>query len=602
MAARAHPVMAVELGRRRFVALSGRLRGGALVVEREIRATLPAAIERDDASAVGAFVAERLAELHAPRGPVVLVLPREAVAGRRLELPGAAVHELPGMVRLAMLRELPTEGAAVVDFIEVPPAEGTPVVFAVAAPRAALGPACDALEAAGRRVGAASLRTLAAVAVASRAADGVSDGPAPGGSSATVDSHAEVAAARPAPAVATPSSTSAPPMLVIDVSGESVEFAVVERGQIVFSRGAALRLDAETPEALADAAVGEAKRTWLSYRAGLDGRAGGAFGGGPGSGSGSGPASAAGAGGASERGAIADAALVADAEVAKRALPALRELLGVAVRLVEAPANLQSTTPLGSSLPLAEALRTALAREATIDLVHPRKAPDLPARRRQLVLAATGLLVLAALGGYTLGRREAQRETERRADIYDKAKRFAPEGRRMRRDEDKLRHLQQWSLPPQDWIADLLHVKSMLPAPGDVVIDTFSGAEDFKGVRWDKEKGWSSAAEVRIVLEGEAKTRAIADALRDRLVADKQFVVTTSGSDTRGGNRLSSPFGYLMRSDRRAGAGPSAIANGAESGRAPERSAAAGGAGAGAEPKAGSGAASTAGAAPEGAP
>lgn len=488
-AGKSAPLVAIELGRRRVCAVAGRRSGDGLIVDRVVSAAIPSAVDRDDPAAIGAFLAEKLTEAEFPRGPVVAVVGRDAVAVKRLELPTTAAHELPEMVRLAMRRELPMEGAATIDFLADGSRDGASSVLSVAAPDAAVAALVVSIESAGRRVDRVALRTLGA---------------------------AGLAEARPAG-----------PSLVLDIGAESMDFTVVDDGRIAFSRGAGLRGDIDSAAAVADAAIAEAKRTWLSYRAAN-----------------------------STHAEFADVTLVADSAVAERARPALAELLGVPVRIADNPPGIrldERVRALGAALPLAMVLRDGVLGAATIDLRHPRQAPDVAARRRQLVLAGVGLLVVAAIAGFTFGRRAARLDAERRADIVDKARQFASEGRRLRRDEDKLSHLRQWSLPPQDIIADLLHMKSLLPEPGDVVIDSVAASEEFKGVRWDKDKGWSSAADVRIVLEGEAKTRAIADALRERLVEDKQFVVTTSGSDTRGGNRLPYPFGYLMRSDRKAG-------------------------------------------------
>ena len=52
---------------------------------------------------------------------------------------------------------------------------------------------------------------------------------------------------------------------------------------------------------------------------------------------------------------------------------------------------------------------------------------------------------------------------------------------------------------------------------------------------------------LKFILDGEAKDRATADALRDSLVKEKNYTLTSSGADARGGRRLPYPFAYTVR-------------------------------------------------------
>ncbi|HMN96287.1 MAG TPA: hypothetical protein PKC43_08245 [Phycisphaerales bacterium] len=487
---RSEPPILVEFGRRRLVVADVRLRRDHV----EIAAAIELAIECEPADAdpaeLGARLRGAMRDAGIATGPATIVLPREGVVAKRLELPGAREDELPEMVRFAMARELSIEsGEAAIDFVPLAPAAGGSIVLAVAAPRRAVLAAAAILRAAECRPVRATLRSFGAIALAD-----------------ALRSDADR------------------PIAIVDATGEGVELIVAGGGDIQFTLGTAA-VAADDPEQrdrllAADARSSEIRRAAFSFR-------------------------------------LAHPELrparVLVAGAGRDVEPARRALAGA----FDSPVEPLAAPTLPAAAPAAAGLLAGVALAAQrgvprLDLLHPRKAPDVAARRRQLAIAAVGLLVLALVGGFTLGRREAQRVERFRADLREKAQHFAPEGRRIRRDEDKLRHLQQWLVPSQDWIDDLLHLNALLPPPGDVVIDTIAATVESRGARWRNGEGWSSSSEVRIALDGEAKTRAIADALRTRLIEDRRFVVTTSGSDARGGNRLPYPFGYVLQRSRAA--------------------------------------------------
>jgi hypothetical protein len=541
-----------------------------------------------DASALTSWLATALDEAGIPRGPVLLALPREALVVRRLELPSAEPHELPEMARLAMRRDLPLDGGeAAIDFFEIKssatgvPSEvglrhelgaegkastqsgrGRTTVMAVAVLRRTLDDTCAALAAAGRPVVAATARMLGSTAlVRAGAPELLSDAAALNRSlSKTTASEASAAGIG---------------ALVIDVARDGVEFLILERGgEIGFSRGALWREASERAEdvnspaatdapaahlpeprraglaggaplerAIVEAAVAEVRRSWMAYRMTLP----------PG-------------GDSAQPLGPTLLHLFADSTLRPALLPALAAATGLEAA-PERPLRelLHGVDPAGCA-PLAGLHLPGCPR---IDLLHPRKSPDQAARRRQTLIAAAGVLILSGLFGYTLGRREADAVAARRDDIAEKARGALAEGWRLRRDEDKLRHVAQWSRPAENWLEDFMSIKQLLPAPGEVVLDKVDATQEFSGVKWERPRPsrssgaqapsagaesaaprWQSAAEVRIVLEGEARTRAIADALREKFIADSRFSTTTSGSDARGGERLPYPFGFLLRAQR----------------------------------------------------
>lgn len=527
------PALVVEFGRWRVLALQLRVHRTSVEIVKQVELAMDAETLAADPEAAGRKLRAALDAASITAGPAIIALPRDVVIVKRLELPGAERDELPDMVRFAMGRELPIDaGDAAIDFA---PLADSSTVLAVAVPKRLLEPAASALRAAGCRPVAATLRMVGAMALAK-------------GSTSTTEAA----------------------LAIVDATGEGLEFSVVAGGDVLFSRGVELTRpavavdestgDEATPAPVhpsTDATIAEARRSAFAFRMAHPevtlGRV---------------VLFAPRLGGEAIRAALATA-MGSEVEWILEA-PELVDLLDRAdssdgsrqVDHVDHAGRTGQTHPSGQAEPAVRRRGSALplggialaSRRAVpiLDLLHPRRAPDLAARRRRFTIAGTGLLLIAIFGGFTLGRREAQRVERFRTELREKAQHFASEGRRIRRNEDKLRHIEQWLVPEQDWIEDFLQINAQLPSRGDVVIDTVAATMNPRGVGWKNGQGWTSAADVRITLDGEAKSRAIADALRTRLNDQGRFVVTTPGSDARGGIRLPYPFGYALERSRTA--------------------------------------------------
>jgi hypothetical protein len=150
---------------------------------------------------------------------------------KRVRLPTVDARELPEMTRLALQRDLPFDAdSAVIDFVRVERGAGSTTVQAAAVPQAALAAARQAARSAGLGVERISLRGTGCAALL-----GSFDAGGQGG------------------------------VLAVDIIGERVEFSVVVDGAVRFSRAGELP-PADDPAQIADAAVTEARRTWMSYR------------------------------------------------------------------------------------------------------------------------------------------------------------------------------------------------------------------------------------------------------------------------------------------------------------------------------------------------
>lgn len=104
-----------------------------------------------------------------------------------------------------------------------------------------------------------------------------------------------------------------------------------------------------------------------------------------------------------------------------------------------------------------------------------------------------------------------------------------------------------------DWLGHLLHLGTVSPPPDQLVLDSWTGVLNFRGVLFDgKQKAskrkWQTPMPIKIVLDGEAKDRKTADAFRAALVRGKLYTLTSAGPDSAGGRRLPYKFNYRLGS------------------------------------------------------
>lgn len=502
-------VIAIDLGSRRLRALLAERGERRLRVKQVLTAALPTgpgAPKADDAEALGRWVGERLREAAIPKGNAIFAMSREQVVLKRVTLPTTVDAELPEMTRLAIQQDLPFAPAeAVIDFVPLSREGAGTVVLAVAIRAEMVSFVKRLAKAAGLGVEGISLRSMGAAALARGR-----------GSTATPPP-----AAQTGPGPAASSKTPDAGRLIVDIAGEAVEFTVIDRGAIRFSRAAPLAESSDI-RALAEIVATETRRTWLSYRVAEDSQDVGA------------------------------AIVLGERELAERAARPIGQLLHVPAEVLEQhPLIDQSRASVEGAWSLAGLLLQPLLHAPTIDFARPRKAPDAAARRRQLILAGVGMAIVASFGAWTVGHRQLQGLQERAGQLERRAVTARPEHDRFVRDQDKLTHLQRWESIHADWLAHLAHLNESSPPPQELVWDGWNGTITATGISWDKKKdAWSSPMHMRITLDGEAKSRATADAYRDALVRDERYTTSSSGSDSPGGRRLPHPFMYILETSR----------------------------------------------------
>jgi len=481
-------VMAIEIGRRRLRALLASRERGSVVIKRVLVEDVPADLATGDADALGAWIGERLTAAKFPLGRTTVALAREHVGLKRLTLPSIDDNELPEMTRLALRRELPFDAEkAVIDFVPVERTDSHTTVMAVAVPEDVLETTRAVVKAAGLGIERIALRATGSAALLKRLVR-------EGGAS----------------------------VLAVDVTGDGVEFCVVENGSIRFSRAAGVGSGHATDEAPADAEtvadtiVTETRRTWMSYRIVED---------------------------AADVGHVT---VMGDADVTQLAAPLIGEMLSAEAHVIDHHPMVSSN---GASMDLVWPLAGLLLegqRDETIDFARPRQTVDRGAVRRRRLVMAAGLAAVALFGAWTVGRHRIATMESQLEKLTDQRGRRLPDVARVQRDDARLAHLRRWESADVRWLEHVELLRGMLPPSDELVLDGWTGSVDFRGVRCDKKtKKWSAPKEVTIVLEGEARDRRDADALRQVLVENDWYTANSAGTDTAGGKRL--PFGFTFR-------------------------------------------------------
>ena len=460
----------------------------------EVLAACERAIEAD-----GGSVSALLAQDGIGASPAVLSVPREDAVVAVAELPGDDEADLRNMARIAVVRDTAAEGVeSSSDFqFERRGQDGARIV-AASVPAATIAALRGSTDVQIARVSVRALGTLALVRAAPELARGL--------------------------------------VLVVDVTRDAVEIVLVRDGMLVQSRGASVPRASRDAAASpgddlptgADEAVQATRFALSSLRA------------------------AEGAAGAPSR-----AVVLASRDDFARISPDLARVAGVAATRLEShpavvlAAGVDPESLHASNWPLAGLLledEAALRGDGSaIDLLSPTGPIDTAVRMRQRALVAAGLVVVAALAGWTLGAREWRGLESRRDDLEAKARNALPELRRAKRDDLRLRHIDAYAKLSPDWLAHLDALRRFAPDPSSVVLDAMTAQLSGTEIEYSREGTFVATPELRFVLDGEAKDRALADGLRDALVREKGYTLGSTGADARGGRRLPAPFAYTLR-------------------------------------------------------
>jgi len=484
----AQRAIAIDMGRRRLSVIEADVDRGSMTVRRVLVEPLPDDLDPDDRQAIGAWVGRTLRAAGLGKVRATVAISREHVVLKRLTLPSTERHELPEMTRLALQRQLPFDPAgAVIDFACVDRTATSTTVIAVAAPETVLASVRDAARTAGLNVERMSLRTMGTAALI---ATSVTEGP--------------------------PTS-----VLAVDISGDRVEFTVIVGGVIKFSRAGELPAG-DDPQAIADAVLTEARRTWMSYRIIDD----------------------------SED--VKRAVVFGDQCVCDLVTVSLREALNIETETFLQHVRVDTShadVDMGPVWPLAGLLLAPMLDRDVIDFLHPHKTPDIAGRRRKIIYGIAAAMIILVFSGITWARFDLADHRERMDSLQAQKRMLLPGYLRYGRDRYKLAHLEHWESVDADWLEHLGYIVSMTPPADSVVLDSWTGTLAFGGVKFDKKtRRFSSPKEIRIVVAGEAADRMTADAFRGLLVDTASYDISTTGADARSGRRrLAWSFQYNLR-------------------------------------------------------
>jgi len=423
--------------------------------------------------------------------PCIVALPRQDAMLGLLELPTDDEAELRSMARMALVRDYGVEGVETLsDFQRVSSESGVTRILGASATRSRVD---DASARAGAPVGRVSLRTLGMLAL-----------------------------------VRTSDAFRAGRTMVVDLSAAGLECTLIEQGAVVFTRGAALA-DA-SDDARHAASLVEIRRAFAALRAG------------------------------SQSAPVDRVLLAGSASAATALLPQLAAVAQCsAIRLDSHPLVGFSSGDIREQAcadcwPLAGLL---LEDDAAldpaghaIDILHPTPLIDVAARLRQRVLMVAGLMVVGALAGWTFGARSWRDFEAQHDDLLKKAQNASPVRNQYRRDELRVKHIEAYRALAPSWLAHFDALRRFAPDPSSVVLDSLTAQIDGTEIEWIEREGTASMQakpELRFVLDGEAKDRPTADSLRDTLVREKSYTLSSSGADARGGRRLPYPFAYTLR-------------------------------------------------------
>jgi Tfp pilus assembly PilM family ATPase len=478
--------VAINLESNRLVAVAAGVQAGRIAVRAWLSVPRPSALDLNDTAAAGRWVASELKRAKlwsaARGGRVIFAVSRGEVVMKRIAFPPSTdPDELPGMVRLQLVRQLTVspENAAI-DFVPIDDGESGAVVLAAALQGDRLEWRRAVCRAAGLRLGRVALQSAGAAALLAEVAQGRTGG-----------------------------------TLGVALGAESTEFVIVEGGQLVFARATDLvrPASADETDAFAQKVAVEAKRTWMSYRAAPDAP-------------------------------VIEAVTVLGCDplsrlVAQRCAETL-DLPSEAAdfpRYVEVAADMPGAER-SAVAPLIGLLAEPAIGRATLDFASPRRAPDLAGQRRRLALL--GALAAIVVGGsaFTAARLDLQRRAAELADLQREWGVQSEQYAEFVRLRARVEHIKRFRDNGVDWLAHLNMLSAQMPDPRESLLDSVTARSDVEVVYAPTRDqsaytpaAWAVRHDGSMSLSGSMKRREIADALRARLLADQRYSVQTRGSD-----------------------------------------------------------------------
>lgn len=473
-------MLAIDVGFRDLHAVEAVAERGRIAIVRVVQAELPDGASDASPEERGQQIKQALTAAGVTATGAVWTLPRERVVFKKLDLPGAEPHELPNMVRLAMQNETSMSEDSLIDFVVQASGAGAAPhardVWAVGAPVAEVEALQRMARAAGIGIDRIAPRTCGTAALLA---------------TLPLDEGAEVATADASDALS----------VAFDLSSESAELIAADRAGLRATRGTTLS------EGTPQAAVTEARRSWTALRLSQPDLK------------------------------PIRAIVLGDDEPAGALTAALHTDIPVA-RLQSHPDIDIGTHQPGCAWPLAGLLLESVRQNPRIDLAHPRRAPDVAARRRIRVYAAIAI-VLAAYGvGWGIGKKDRQAVEGQRTALTSQESKARKEFQRIKRDELKAKHLDAWLAAQPHWLDTMLHLNGFTPDPSRVLMVSWGGQVEETAVDVSKDGAFLLPRGVRVSMDVETTDRATADALREALVNRRDWTVKSASSEGKVGHKL----------------------------------------------------------------
>lgn len=466
-------LIVMDIGRQRVTAVDVNISRQGVRVVTMCSVDVPPDVDTSDDEWFGRWIGRTLEEHKFGNHPVVCTIPRHLVGMKRLLLPSDDPGELPGMVRLELVDQLPfTDGESVMDYAILGDRDKQTEVIAAAVRQVVVDRYQALAKEMGRKFAGLSLRPLATAAlIADRASD--------------------VSGA----------------LLALDLREHgSMEVVIEWGGRIRFARAAeVLEIDQlGDHHAQAERLATEARRSWMSYRVtedspdvarviviGADGVAGGV------------------------------------AEEVRRELKRPTEVLLSRAEVTGETAELEAAWPL-----VGVALERFEGRDS-INFLSPKQPPDIAARRRVRWLGAAAALVIFGLFGWQVTHDQLSQLDERIEELETRQRELFPAYARLHRQRRQLEHLDRWTDAEFVWLDHLTYITDALPTPSDAILGSLVATMGDPRISFDRNrKTWQDVISLAsIQMAGVARNRVIADQIRGALVDNELYQAMPVGSD-----------------------------------------------------------------------
>jgi len=505
--------VAIDLSQTRLIAVALTTKKDRVHVGNHISVPLPSDVDPLDDEWVGRWIGRTLSEAGLGRGPLVYVVPRVVVSMKRFRLPSVETDELPGMVRLKLLNQLPFEqDDTQIDYAIIQQRQGETEVIAVALRTSIIDRYTALAKAARRKIERIAFRPLATAALIAEHTEGVSGA-----------------------------------ILAVDIRDHhEIEVAVEWDGGLRFARGidissgvlssqSVLEIDSEREGVIPDDALSasdtdeesitgldalpevsrnhanniarEVHRSWMSYRVTED---------------------------APE---IQRVIIIGTDGLTGGVAEAVRHDLGKSTEVFLSRSKVTGNTDeLGHAWSLVGAALEHFEGRDPIDFLNPKSPPNTVKRKRIRWVGVAAAVVIVCGLGWSIARKDLDNLKKRNQIAQQQCYDAAPADWDYQRERLRIEHLDRWESTSFDWLAHMQRMWEVIPSSDQAILNGFSVS--MSKPRIQRIKGRSKWAMVEVAasfrFQGAAKNRSVADAIRSAFVDDPVYNTEPVSSDISG--------------------------------------------------------------------